>query len=118
VVEIWLEFLSRNPPGYRDFVLNRENLSQLPEDDSVFDRLSIHEVSLDSIETDANLLVELFAELEDDQECDEAAVPNLLIHRILLANQQEGCGTSQGAWRAGARAGVQIPLSSPASRDG
>ena len=35
--EIWLEFLSRNYPGYRDFVLNRENLSQLPEDDSVFD---------------------------------------------------------------------------------
>jgi ATP-dependent DNA helicase PIF1 len=88
-VEIWLEFLSRNHPGYRDFVLNRENLSQLPVDDSVFDQLSIHEVdSLDSIGTDVSLLVEPSAELEDDQECDEAAVPNLLINDTELAQLQ------------------------------
>ena len=64
-------------------------MSQLPEDDSVFDQLSIHEVdSLDSIETDASLLVEPSAELEDDQECDEAAVPNLLINDTELAQLQ------------------------------
>jgi ATP-dependent DNA helicase PIF1 len=64
-------------------------LSQLPEDDSVFEQLSIHEVdSLDSIETDGSLLVEDFAKLKDDQECDEAAVPNLLINDTELAQLQ------------------------------
>jgi hypothetical protein len=56
---------------------------------SVFDQLSIHEVdSLDSIEPDANLLVQPFAELEDDQECDEAAGPNLLINDTELTQLQ------------------------------
>jgi hypothetical protein len=40
---------------------------------------------LDSIETDVSLLVENFAKLEDDQECDEAAVLNLLINDTELA---------------------------------
>ena len=43
---------------------------------------------MDSIETDSSLLVENFAKLEDDQECDEAAVPNLLINDTELAQLQ------------------------------
>ncbi|KAK0703664.1 hypothetical protein B0T26DRAFT_757182 [Lasiosphaeria miniovina] len=44
-IEAWLKFLAANHPGYRDFTLNYDNLSQLPEDGNVFDQLTIHEVN-------------------------------------------------------------------------
>ena len=80
VVAIWLGFLARNHPGYRDFRLNEDNLSQLPEDDSIFDQLTIHEVeSLDGLQADYGPLEEDPADNEDGLACDEATVPNILV---------------------------------------
>ncbi|KAK0710203.1 hypothetical protein B0T26DRAFT_724332 [Lasiosphaeria miniovina] len=36
-IEAWLKLLAANHPGSRDFTLNYDNLSQLPEDGNVFD---------------------------------------------------------------------------------
>jgi hypothetical protein len=86
-VEAWLKFLAANHPGYRDFVWNYENLSQLPEDGDVFDQLSIHEVEdLDGLPADLGPIEE---EGDDAEAADEAAVPNLLIHDSEL-NQLHG----------------------------
>jgi uncharacterized protein DUF6570 len=52
-LEIWLEFLANNHPGYREFRLNRTTLNQLPEDGDVFEQLTIHTVEgLDGIPAD------------------------------------------------------------------
>ena len=43
VVLVWLQFLRENHPGYSDVIMNRTNLSQLPEDGSIFSQLTIRE---------------------------------------------------------------------------
>jgi hypothetical protein len=56
-LEIWLEFLANNHPGYREFRLNRTTLNQLPEDGDVFEQLTIHTVDdLDGIPADAGFV--------------------------------------------------------------
>lgn len=82
VIEQWLDYLSHHHPGYRDFTLNRHNLSLLPEDDSIFDQLHIQEVAdIGGISADAGPVDEVGG--EDANAYDEAAVPNM------LANQSE-----------------------------
>ena len=43
VVLIWLQFLQEHHPGYSDIILSRANLSELPEDGSIFNQLTIRE---------------------------------------------------------------------------
>ncbi len=86
VVALWLDFLARNHPGYRNFRLSKENLSQLPDDDSIFDQLTIHEVtSLDGLAADQGPVEEQLAENEDGLACDEAAVPNIVVKESELS---------------------------------
>lgn len=84
-VEQWLRFLLHNHPGYRGLSLREDLLSQLPDDDSVFDQLTIHEVpQITDIPADAGPVDEM---LDDDSETyDEAAVPNLLINESELSH--------------------------------
>jgi hypothetical protein len=42
-VRKWLEFLIANNPLYKDFTIDENSLSQLPEDDSVLNMLSVHD---------------------------------------------------------------------------
>lgn len=78
VVLEWLRFLQRNHPGYSDMVLNEVNLSQLPEDGSIFDQLTIQEFEdLGEIPADVGPMEEDVVE-EDADSYDEAAIPNIL----------------------------------------
>ena len=73
-VEIWLEFLANNHPGYREFRLNRTTLNQLPEDGDVLEQLTIHTVKhLDGIPADSGPVDENLAAVEEGQDLDEAA---------------------------------------------
>lgn len=83
VVQVWLEFLAANHPGYRGFVLRHDNLSQLPVDDTVFDQLTIHEVvDGGDVPADSGPVNEVGA--EDADSFDEVAIPNMLIHESEL----------------------------------
>jgi hypothetical protein len=74
-LEIWLEFLANNHPGYREFTLNRTTLNQLPEDGDVLEQLSIHTVEdLDGIPADAGPVDENLASTGKDQDLDEACL--------------------------------------------
>ena len=88
-LEIWLEFLANNHPGYREFRLNRTTLNQLPEDGDVFEQLTIHTVEgLDGISADAGPVDENLALSEECQDFDEAAVPNMVLQDSELAQLQ------------------------------
>ncbi len=83
VVALWLDFLARNHPGYRNFRLSEENLSQLPDDNSIFNQLTIHEVtSLDGLQGPVE---EHLAKNEDGLACDEAALPNIVVKESELS---------------------------------
>ena len=50
-VRKWLEFLIANNPLYKDFTIDENSLSQLPEDNLVLSMLSVHdenEISINS----------------------------------------------------------------------
>jgi len=88
-VEIWLEFLANNHPGYREFRLNRTTLNQLPEDGDVLEQLTIHTVEdLDGIPADSGPVDENLAAVEEGQDLDEAAVPNMILQDSELAQLQ------------------------------
>lgn len=77
-VEAWLRHLADHHPGYRNFRLNQDVLSQLPEDASVFDDLDIQEIDqFGDLNEDAGPMDEDMR--EDPDACDEAAVPDVLI---------------------------------------
>ncbi|EAQ89410.1 hypothetical protein CHGG_06029 [Chaetomium globosum CBS 148.51] len=91
VVATWLRFLSRNHPGYKGFLLSESNLSQLPEDESIFDQLTIHEVSSwEDLEPDQGPVDGDRPENEDGLGFDEAAVPNVLVKDSEFALLQGG----------------------------
>ena len=88
VVLIWLQFLKNHHPGYSDMVLSNNNLSQLPEDDSILDQLTTQEFEASTnIPADAGPVDEDVAE-EDGKLYDEAAVPNILIEESEMAQLQ------------------------------
>jgi hypothetical protein len=88
-VEIWLESLANNHPGYPEFRLNRTALNQLPEDGDVLEQLTIHAVEdLDGIPADSGPVDENLAAVEEGQDLDEAAVPNMILQDSELAKLQ------------------------------
>ncbi len=80
VVAQWLEFLIQNHPGYRDLQLNQHNLNQLPEDNTIFDQLTIHEIdNIENVNIDTGPVQEEIPEENEIDIYDEIAVPNIAI---------------------------------------
>lgn len=88
VVLAWLQFLKEHHPGYSDMILNRTNLSQLPEDGNIFNQLTIREFEDLASFQDGPGATSEDDEDEDEGVLDEMAVPNILIQDSELAQLQ------------------------------
>jgi hypothetical protein len=70
-LQVWLDFLSNNHPGYRDITVCQKRMSVLPEDGDVLDQVA-------SVEVTDPLSANLSNIENEDVEPDESAVPDLL----------------------------------------
>lgn len=85
-VTMWLEYLKQNHPGYRDILIDREALSQLPHDGDVSDQVATHELPA----VDHNVDV---TELDlEEEEREVAVVPDMLAEHSELEQLQRDAG--------------------------
>ncbi|KAJ2965409.1 hypothetical protein NQ176_g10632 [Zarea fungicola] len=109
-VMVWLDYLRHHHPGYRCVVIDKERLSQLPEDGNVVDAIPQSQVEAADVGP------------EDDQEAepeleDNAAVPDLLAKdteldalRAVLAGEPEADARSPLATRSLGRSQHELQL--------
>lgn len=76
-IRVWLEFLIRHHPGYKDVVIDNVSLSQLPENGDVEAQLSTQVLA--AIDEDMTTeQIQAILDDRDDEDQEIAAVPNLL----------------------------------------
>ena len=95
-ITVWLEYLKENHPGYADIVIDRANLAQLPEGESVMDQIASHELPAEEAANSDELPPEELPEV--------AAVPNLLAEHDELERLRQQAGIDTHLTQPGFRA--------------
>ena len=88
-IEVWLEYLKQNHPGYADVEIDRVALSQLPENGSVEDQLTVQQMA--AVDEGATFNAEDF----EDDAAEFAAIPDLLAEQTEIERMRQDAGNVQ-----------------------
>lgn len=95
-IQLWLEYLKQNHPGYTDLEIDQDALSQLPEDGDVSNEVAQQETA--AVDLDANVNLE---DLDEEQR-EIVAIPDLLAEHSEIERMRHDIGVhiTQPAFRA------------------